>query len=167
MALPFSFATSNEWVIQFLYVLSSIWYYHHSLILVALIRVWGYHTMVLICIVLMLNDFEHLFVCYVPSVFLFMSLSIFWPDCLYFQCWFLVSALHRQHGHVFCHACDLQILPCLSITLTGSFAEQVWNFDLLKFIIFLFVGHVFSVTYWNFSLSPRPWRFLPTFLLKV
>lgn len=83
---------SNAQVIRFLYILVSIWYHHYFLILAILRGVLRYLTAVLIYILLMTNEAEHLFtfIYHLYIIFSAISVLVFLP-VFYLGCSFSVE----------------------------------------------------------------------------
>ena len=63
MAAPIYIVISNTWRFPFLYILTNPFYILFFLLLVILKVVRWYHIVILVCIFLMISDFEHLFIC--------------------------------------------------------------------------------------------------------
>ena len=61
--VPLSIPTSNEWAFLLLGILQDHLVLSGLFILAILINVYGYLIVLLICVSLMTNDFEHLFIC--------------------------------------------------------------------------------------------------------
>ena len=79
IAAPFYICLINRWGLQFVYIFANTYYIPSSHVLITLILVglkWCF-TMVLICISLMSNKLEHIFISYCLFVYLL------WKKCLF------------------------------------------------------------------------------------
>ena len=68
VAVPICIPNSSAQGFPFLHILTSTCYFFVFLIIAIFTGVWWYLSMVLICIVPLINDVEHLFMCCWPSV---------------------------------------------------------------------------------------------------
>ena len=111
------------------YLVSSLFF------ILAVLRCVWWHLVVLICILLMANEVEHLFtfICHLYIFFsallllLFLFLPIFYLGCLFLFCWDL-KVLYIFLIQAFCQICGVQLFsPNLHLVFSSSLGGLSWS----------------------------------------